>query len=814
MQTPDDKQTDAHDQLQGRDNKQTGEALPDAQVKRRYLLDDYPKDGELWYMLAQCQEAEQIPGEPNAKKFAAAEASYNKAIEFRPSAWEPYVRLAILLRKQPQRSGDADAVIDRMVANNDATPQAYYAHGQYWLEYGSPAKALKDAEKAAALDPQSAPYLLLCSAAAQQLDDLPQAEKFAAQALELNKRDPHVYLVAANLAISQKQPDRDKAIELLKQGLVAAPKNPELLYQLANLEIDRKDFTAAGEIIKKLTEGPYDPVQSAYLTGRLQFAKGDVVAAVNQFETLRPRLANRPDLRTKVDLWLGFCYDRIGYVDQRVASYRRAIDDNPQWAIAGGSVGGETAAGVKEDPQRDAAQLGLASALANAGRIDDAIDWYQRYLASINGRPSPIWSELARLQILQQLQLPFARRDWKQVEALLTKLEAANPAESRLPILLAEVYMAQGNNLRAKELLEASREKQPDALSLWLAQAALTFHDGDRASAQKLLDQAQAKFGDAAEIRLERIRELGSGDQAADRAEIAKLREGWQPFSPDTQFSLAMQLALSCGALGDSAQSEELWRQASALRPEYLPAYLYLFDAAAARKDSKALAELLEAIKKTEGINKGPLWCYGEASRCLLLAASEKANASASPSDAAGQESPNIANARAALAAALAQRPRWAKAYELLAQLEILQGDLSAATQNYQSAMQLGDQNLNLIRNLVTLLYRRQRFEDADNLLKSIEQKQVKFSNGLELLASEVSWRVESTRQTPDYERALALAKRAAAASNSYEDYLWLGQLLQSTQHADEARQALNKAVEISPSDVRRMAGAGAVGSD
>ncbi len=156
-----------------------------------------------------------------------------------------------------------------------------------------------------------------------------------------------------------------------------------------------------------------------------------------------------------------------------------------------------------------------------------------------------------------------------------------------------------------------------------------------------------------------------------------------------------------------------------------------------------------------------------------------------------------LAVARTCLSEALVQRPRWARALVLMGDADMLDGNLAAATEHYQSAVELGERNPTVIRNLVLLLYTRQRFSEADQLLKRLEAQQAPFSPELERLASEVSWRTEDTG------RALTLATKAAESAKTVDDFLWLGQLLTVMKRNAEAEQAFRKAVEVAPQELR-----------
>ncbi len=401
--------------------------------------------------------------------------------------------------------------------------------------------------------------MLFAANVAQELKNLDKAEDYAARAMKLDNRDPKVYLVSAQLALLRS--NRDKAMELLQQGLTARPNHLDLLWELGNLQVDQRDYDAVRKTIKSLHHASNDHTLPDLLEARMLLHQGDVLAAASQFEKLRPQLANRPDLQSLNDFSLGICYDRIGYPDQKVAAYRRAVEDDPRWIPA---------------------RWGLAAALASTGNIDEAIENYQPVVQS-SPDSAPAWQEFARALVIQQLRLPKERRDWKRAKEALDTASKLAPNSPEVTILRAEMLVAQGQGDDAAKLLATAGQEHPDDVNYWIAQAALAQRLGKADEAKKLLDEAEAKLGDRAEIRLERIRQAMSLDRQQMADELAKLEKGWDHYSPENQFALARRVAAIYTALGDNAKAEPYWAQAVSLRPEFLPGYLFLFDAVVAQ---------------------------------------------------------------------------------------------------------------------------------------------------------------------------------------------------------------------------------------
>jgi cellulose synthase operon protein C len=718
---------------------------------RDHLLKSDPKDGELWNLLGQCQEAE--------KQNERAVESYERAITNSPTHWEHYVRQALVLREGLKQPTQADGIMDKMIASNPKSAAAYHARGRYHADYGDPAKALADAKQSIELDEKEVVYLLFGTVAAQSANDLATAKDFCERAKKLDPRDPQVYLLTYQVA--ERSNEKEHALNALQEGLVALPENPDLLWELTNLYLERKEIELAEQILKRVRRATLEPYLVAYLEGRLRLAKGDWLAATSTFEDTRNKLPDRPDLQKRLDFWLGICYEQIGNLDLRLSAFRRALEQDSQWQPA---------------------KLGLASSLVAAGRIEESLEIYRQILASPNA-PGVVWQEIARLLVLQQLGRQKESRDWIAVEKALDRAQETDPASTMVPILRAEMLVARGQAPQAVTLLEQTVAANPKAVQLRVAQAALAARIGETRLARDLIVTATTELGDSVDLKLERIRQATLLETAEAKAALEDLQMNLAEQALDDRFRLARQLAGAYAAIGSASEAETLWHSIIEWRPDYLPAYLYLFDAAIQRNAQDELTKLLDQIRRIEKRENGPLWSYGESARLLILAAK-------------GDKS-QLRSARKLLEDVRLQRPGWSRVLLMLAQVEELDGNLVAATDRYLTALQLGERSPLLVRRLVVLLFQRQRFQEADQVLRRLEEQQAPFSGDLGRLASEVSWRVE------DYSRAIELAQKAAKQSKDPNDQLWLGQLLSLNRRNDEAEEAYRHATQIAPKESR-----------
>src|SRR5262249_53234589 len=147
------------------------------------------------------------------------------------------------------------------------------------------------------------------------------------------------------------------------------PGDRELLFLLAQVLIQERDFEKAREAAGRLERDGAPAEMLCYLDAQILFQKERWSEARAQLERLLPQLAGTPELALQADLALGHCYARLGKSERSLAAYRRA---------------------TSLDPSSAAARAGLGTALAAAGRLDEAIAECRQAVA-LPAAPSFAW---------------------------------------------------------------------------------------------------------------------------------------------------------------------------------------------------------------------------------------------------------------------------------------------------------------------------------------------------------------------------------------------------------------------------------------
>lgn len=740
----------------------------------RYLIERdparrSPEDGKLLALQGRCLSA--------LGRYDDAANSLRAAVLADTRNLHAYKQLSEVLFERLNASSEAVHHLDTAVKNNANDYRALVLRGEWIAEHADDPSVQKafagtealsadaardhlvqiaadDARKALQLAPDAPEAIVLAARCLSLLDRHDEARELIKRGQELAPKEPQVYSTAADIELQAGS--RSGAIQWLDHGVAALPEDGDLRWNFASLLIESGKAPRAKGVIEELQRLQYSKAATEYLRARLLVSEQEWLSAAKRFERIRAQLGTSPDLAKQADYWSGVCYERIGHSDQGLASFRRAISVDWGWVPA---------------------RLGLAEALVSAGRLQEAFDEYS-LAASLPQAPLIAFICQARLQVLLTLQEDPDERNWKAATRALERLEQYAPDSPQVPILWAEVLAAQGDAAGARELLASAREKNLNAVELWIADIALARRTQDWHRTEELLEKAAEQLGDHFAIRLARAQCLLLRDGQKAASELYKLAEISHGWSREQSVQFAEGMAALFLAVRDFDGAEECCKLVADAQPKNLAIRLILLDLALQDQDQQLsrTEALLEEVRQIEG--QGPLWRYGQAVRLSILAQQ--------------RQSPELLKeAVQHLAEARIARPAWAKVPRLLGQIYERQGELASAIEAYKSAVELGERNPVVVGRAVTLLFEQQRFVEADQIVRRLQTQQTPFSSELSRLAAEVSF------ELANFERALEMAREAAAGSEDYEDHIWLGRVLGILGRLSEAEEELRRAVDL-----------------
>ena len=308
--------------------------------------------------------------------------------------------------------------------------------------------------------------------------------------------------------------------------------------------------------------------------------------------------------------------------------------------------------------------------------------------------------------------------------------------------------------------------------------------------AGSILKQAEDRLGDRAELRLAGAKHWANhGGPEAPKA-LTLLEHNLDQFSADEQERILRTLADAHLHTGDASVARRLVSELVKRKPRDLGLRFSQFTLALGTGDRSAIEESLEGIRVTEnqlqmvGTKGQPVWHFAR-SRYLIWSAKRPGQGPISTD--------KLDEARLNLAAASKSRPAWPVLALAEAEIDELSGHQDGAINAYRRAIELGAHDLDVIRRTVQLLYDRRRYDQADELIRRLQENGLPSTDPqFQRLAAEVSL------QANDRVRALELARKSIPPdSNHYRDRLWLGQILWAAGEPGQAEPQLRRAVEL-----------------
>lgn len=718
----------------------------DARHHLEVLVGDDPKDSEALALLGRSWEA--------SEEWHKAVERYEQAIEHDPGQIDAYVGLARVHREHLDDPERADAVMDELIDSNLENVEAYLERARYRDTLERDDDARVDVARARELSPDDADVLLESARLAPGPDE---ARSYLEHGLAVHPQDERMYRFLAD--VEARAGRVEQAIDALEGGVETHPESIELRYSLAELLIQDGQFDEAEKRIADLRKVENIRTELLdYLAAQVSVGLGRWVEATETLERVTARVRDEPELVSSAFNLLGRSYLELGNPDQGIAAYRRSLNASPP---------------------NISARVGLAEALARTSQIDEAIKEYRTIEAQVPGVRVPI----ARLQFIRTLQQEDGSRDWAAVERALDEAAEVAPESTEVPVLRAELYLAQDQADRAQSVLQQAREKASGQVELWVAEATLARSQGDVERALELLDQAEVHVDADVALLVARAQAwVDRGGAEAIKA-IDSMAKDLEDRTGDDWARLANALAFAYFRLEERDRAEQLWRQVAERRSDDIEARMILFDLALMAEDAEEMRSLQEELRRIEG-DDGSWWRFTEAIRLLAQARGGK--------DPQGA----LRVARGRLDEVARRRPNWARVPLLQAEVAELEGEPGRAIEKYQQAQRLGDRQPRVAQRLAQLLFERGRFDEADAAIRVLVRDEQTFTDDMKQLAAEVSL------GAADPQRALTLAQEAVSADSAdVRDQLWLGRMLWAAEQTAEAESAFRNALEMAPEE-------------
>jgi len=705
-----------------------------------------PSDAEIVELLMQCAERQ--------GQYAEAVRHGEVLTQLRPDDLTCFNRVAMIYAYHLQQPTQAAAILNAMVQANLANAQAYILRARYCMRRGLVDAALADLAFARdqLLTKSLDLYLALADAYRQQarLDEsrciLQEAMSAFGPSLALFHALARLELQAGQVVLAGRHVRA--ALPLINTS--------EERWATIELLLDLGDASTARELLAACTPLQADHHWPQYLNARIDLIAGHYGQARTQFEYLLNRLPAGSDLAIQSGLNLAYCYSQQGNLDGQRTTYERIL---------------------RMDSRCVQAQLGLARTLSELGRYDEALGLYLNIAQS-----TPTVRLLAaRLLIQRVVWNPERLADLTEALRLLDDTPEPLGQSLDAALLRVQAHALRGQLNQAQQTLHRIITAHPKAIEPHLILAALTARQGDWKLALKMVADLQGKLGDSVDLRLMRAALIQSQSPRERLIELIELAQGYDQFPRDEQIRLLSGLIPYFLRLDAIAQVQSLGEALLTLQPNHLQTQHLMLRLGLQTGDRQRVRASVAAIRRIEG-EDGPLSLYARAAEIARFA-----------NDGDHEQ---LKLARTLAEKARQVRPRWVPLALVEASIALRQGRLTEATQHYQRALECGERDPQVIRQVVGLLQQLHRYDEAHALLVGLREE-CSLPAELDRLTVETALLCRAPAES-----VLALAAQMVPPhSTNPHDHVWLGQVYAATGRLAEADRAFCRALALAPRD-------------
>lgn len=705
-----------------------------------YLRSLLPHDPDGAYLYGACLEG--------LGEYEQAAALYEQTIDQHATQIPIFSRLAELYRLRLGEPHKVRAVLDRMVAANPSSSQAYLVRALFARDQQMRQQAAADLERALHLAPSDPDVLMVAADLVPELRPIQELRQGIEEALRQNTA--HAGLYRSLVMVELKTGHSDAALAWLRQGVQSLPNQPELLELLCDLLIQRDELAEATQIERRLQQMSCLSAKCGYWKARLLMKQGRLRPAVQVLEQAASQVASVPAWSAAIHSALGACYEQLGDHQRELVSYRRAS---------------------AEDPTALTTRLCLARALLATNRAADAV-LELRQLAGRTGVPAESWTLLAQALYQRNLQLPAESRDWPGVEETLRKASNALGETVALVVLHASVLAAQQRWSDAERILTEARDRRPAQPGYWVALADLADRQGNSDAAAGILAEARAHVRAPFDLRLAEARILvrhGGGSSLFE-----DLEQELKALSADERHRCRMTVAELSLQARDQARAERLALEAAHERIDDVRSRLLLLDLYLDGDRPEAYQRVLDEVRHIEG-EDGTQWRMAQVAQLLHHVRR-------------GQRV-DLGLVRQRLDEITRRSVKGPRVFQFEAELALLQGKKDAAIEHFLHALDLGTLSGESVERLLQLLVAQSRYGEASLVMDTLA-RQRPITGTFARTAAEIAL------SQGDRNRAVEWASQAVSkAPHDPRARLWLGQALDNAGRAEEAEAAFREAV-------------------
>ena len=606
---------------------------------------------------------------------------------------EASLLLAMILAEKREDPQAAQRVLEKLRETAPEDYRAWLAVARWHAGHGEPRQAAEEMVRAVTIAPDDGEVLSTAFAMALADGRFDEATRLAGRLRDLFPKLPAGGLCLAEAAVRQGKPE--EALEPLHEALERLPGHPAILLSLANVQLLTKRPDDAEETIRGLTERSERTNPAVgMLEARLLIARQQWLAAVKKLDAVRPLVADSSELKRQVDLLLAECHARLGQADEQLAASQRVLS---------------------RDSGSRSARVTAAAALAATGRPEKALAEYEAIAKEIGPeqllRQPQVWQPLLRLRGVHQLRLPAHDRDWSQVVQLLDELERAQSVPAaELAVLRYDHLVTAGDAATAAAILTRAMEADGDDPQLWERRVTARLRQEGLAAALRQWEKMPKAVVDDPRLLVLRARLASRAPEDEANSILQGLESKASSLPAEESGRLLAAVAAIRLSRGDQAGAERVWQAILVASPDDLPTHFALFELACEQRDLAKATRAADEVGRLCGVNSANGRATAAAKLLLEVAVGRSQSAEARDGGRpqigklGAEDTARLEAARNLLVEAEHERPGWPLLQRLFADMELLRGDVPAAIERLEKAVELSPENLRLIRSLVALL--------------------------------------------------------------------------------------------------------------
>lgn len=738
-------------------------------------------DPRLFELLAVCDD-----GDKEADKKLVAE-HLRAAVNTGRAGSEVYLKLATLMKLDlgtPDDQKQADALMEKLLTDKKGKPDdlvAHLAYARYQDQFDRRHRAREAIEYAYKSIPGGRENVdvILAHADAVAADNLTEARNVLNAGVQIH---PDNALLGMGLAeVESRTGNKDAARTQLAAVFARLPDGDPLSLEVGDRLLDLGDIDTATRAAAKL-EARFPPPSDAktkpedmphvnplvaplsgYLRGRVKLTQGDwpaalpllrqAVLAINASRVVK----RKPPMLHKAYTALGTAYGLANDPKQQADNYFLA---------------------AKQDPTSVSTRVAYADALAKF----DPPAAEREYTAVVGSSPTAR-AALANMKLVEDLSAPAPASGPRKLDNFWT-LVGKGPYPPELAPAVATAFAAQGKPDEAEKVLAAAVKEKPTPQAFALLAALKGAQGKDAAFA--VLDEADKVLkGPTADVQLARAAVLAR-EPKPDTAAIAALATA-DKLSAADRGRLKPAIGELLLSLGAADKGLPLLLEAAAEQKYDLGVRMVLFDWALAKKDVDLRDKMLTQIRAldthpdaADGVTLGGIALVAE----VMHELAENPKPAREVNDRLTKK----------LVAAETKRKGWSRISRMRGILAAAADKPEEAVKFYDAAVRQGDRSEPLVREVVRLYFRKERYAHAKGILE--------FVRGKGPLSPELEQQYQVLLSVADGDPNKALARalsKEMVESSSLLDHVLRAQILARFGKEKEAKDALDAALKLSP---------------